>query len=433
MTRWIYTSIIILAGSQLFSQVQFSNLNEVLKYADKNSTVARESNIQRKISEQEVGIARTALVPKVNAFGTADYAPIMPTQVIPETVFGGQDGKYRKVQFGMPWNFSSGIELSIPLLNLEKFTQLQKAKLRTIEIDWAGKTRLENLHIQITQWYYQALAARRMLSLNEENILVVNELTRILEERKRLGILDPSDFNRSQNLQLNIQTAHENYKNLWQQSVVMLRSLLNIPATVAFELRDSITVFQWPMHDSNNSIKVGHRSTWKEAIAHTEVAKQTAIESRRAALPKLSLSSRYIYNWQMNSSNAIHFDVNTIGLRIDYSIFNGGYHRRQQSKADLLLQSAYIHQQQTESLLVQQQQEWHSRYQTALTKRTILQAKVDSARDNLRIARLSLKEGVMEYDAFHNIFSEYIFAQMEQLQNLTDGIVYHLLLTNNIQ
>ena len=432
MNRLIFSIATILLGSPLFSQVHFSNIKDVFQYADEHSSVAKQGKIEQAVSEQDIGMIRAGLLPRLNAFGTAEYAPIMASQVIPESAFGGQEGKFRKVQFGMPWNFSSGIELTAPVINLEKWAQLEKAKLQSIEISWSQKARLENLHTQITQWYYQALTAKEMIRLNEENIQVVNELMRILDERKKNGVLDPADYNRSKNLQLNIETAARDYQKLWEQSNIVLRSLLNIPATVSFTLIDSITFFEWQLNDYNTS-KISQRPAWNESVAKTEVAKKALIESSKSALPKLSLASRYMYNWQMNSSQNIHFDVNTIGLRLDYTLFNGGYQRRQQKKADLLLQSATIQQQQTESGLIQQQQEWWSNYSAALAKKNLLESKVNAATENLRIARLNLKEGVMEFDEFSNIFSEFTRARMEQLQNLSDGIIFHLLLTNNIQ
>ena len=432
MTRWIAIVSLILTGSPLFSQVYFSSVNEVFKYADKNSTVSREANIQRELSEQDLGIVRSGLLPKVQAFSTADYAPILATQVIPESAFGGQDGKFRKVQFGMPWNFSTGVELSFPVVNFEKWAQLEKAKLQSVATSWSQKAKIENLHIQIAQWYYQALVAKEMLRLNEENMKVVNELMRILEQRNKNGLLDPADHNRSKNLQLNVQTAQQDYEKLWNQSLIVLRSLLNIPANTSFELKDSIMTFAWPLSEYNAE-KIANRPAWKESLAKTEVARQYLAETQKASLPKLSISSRYAYNWQMDKTQNINFDMSTIGLRLEYTLFNGGFHRRQQKRANLLLQSANLQQQHTESELVQQQQEWQNSYSIALSKKKILQAKVGTATENLRIANLNVKEGVMEFDAFNNIFSEYTRAQIEQLQNLSDGILYHLLLTNNIQ
>jgi len=432
MNRWIYIIAILFSRSPVIAQVHFSNINEVLNYADKNSTVARQGHLRQAVTEEDLVIVRAGLLPKLNTFGTADYGAILPTQVIPESAFGGQNGKFRTVQFGMPWNFSAGVELTVPLINLEKWAQLEKAKLQSVETSWSQKAMLENLRTQITQWYYQALVSKEMMRLNTENIQVVNELMRILEERKRNGILDPADYNRSKNLQLNVETAQRDYEKAWNQCLINLRSLLNIPASISFELRDSIAGFEWPLNDYNGT-KIAHRPAWNEVTARTEVAKEYLIESKKAALPKLSLSSRYLYNWQMNSSQNIHFDVGTIGLRLDYTLFNGGYYRRQQKKADLLLQAAYIQQEQTESGLIQQQQEWWNNYTSAFAKKNILQAKVSTATDNLRIARLNLKEGVMEFDAFNNIFSEYTHAKMEQLQNLSDGILYHVMITSNIQ
>ena len=432
MSRWILFLAILSTTLPSFSQIDFANIREVFEYADKNSVVARQGALQRSISDEEAGIVRTGLLPKLNAFGTAEYAPILATQVIPESLFGGQDGKFRQVQFGMPWNFSAGVELSLPLINLEKWAQVERARLQSLEVSWNQKARLENLHIQIAQWYYQALVAKEMMRLNREHQQVANELMRILEERKKNGILDPSDYNRSKNLRLNVETAQQDYHKAWEQSLTILRSLLNIQATQTFELKDSITLFEWPLNDRNVSI-VTNRPGWQESNARIDVAKQSLVESKRAALPKLSLSSRYLYNWQMNKAQNIHFDVNTIGLRLDYTLFNGGYHRRQQKKSDLLLRSAYVQQQQTESTLLQQQQEWTVNYKSAIAKKNILKDKVTTATDNLRIARLNINEGVMEFDAFNNIFSEYTRAQIEEIQNLADGIVYNVLLTNNIQ
>ena len=432
VNRWISLIAILFSGTTGVAQLRFSNINDVLNYADRHSTVARHGNLNRQVREEEVGLVRAGLLPKLNVFGTAEYALILPTQVIPESAFGGQDGKFRKVQFGMPLNFSSGVEFTLPLLNFEKWAQLEKAKLQSAETSWSQKALLESLHIQITQWYFQALVSKEMARLNAENIQVVNELMRILEERKRRGILEPADYNRSRNLQLNVEAAQRDYNKAWNECVINLRALLNTPGAVSLELTESIASFEWPVNDLNATI-ISHRPAWNEATARTEVAKQFLIESKKAALPELSLSSRYLYNWQMNNAQNIHFDVSTVGVRLDYNLFNGGYHRRQQKKADLSLQSAYLQQQQTESALIQQQQEWWNNYTNAFSKKIILQDKVSIATDNLRIARLNLKEGVMEFDAFNNIFSEYIRAQIEQLQNLSDGILYHLLITNNIK
>ena len=413
-----------------FGQVQFASLNDVFAYADKHSIPGRQKNLQASISDQDVAVARTGLLPKITAFGTAEYAPILATQVIPESAFGGQAGKFRKVQFGMPWNFSSGLEFSMPVINLEKWAQLEKARLQAVEASWGQKTKIESLRIQLTQWYYQALLAKQMIHINAENIKVVSELMRILEQRKQNGVLDPADYNRFRNLQFTVETAQLDYQKLLNQAMITLHYLLTMPEGTAFYLTDSVMNFSWSLYE-HGEINITNRAAWQESMGKVSVARQSIVESRKASLPKLSLASRYGYNWQMNNSQNVHFDVNTIGLRLDYTLFNGGYHRKQQKRSELLLQYAELQKMQTESTLTQQHAEWKIAYKNAFAKHKILEQKKVVATDNLRIARLNIKEGVMEFDTFNNIFTEYVRAQIEALQNLSDGLVYHLLITHN--
>ena len=428
--KWVLSIIIVLNAAGGLSQT-FKDVGEVLEYANKNSTVARQGNILRQVGTEDVSIAKSGLLPKINIIGTAEYAPIIPSQVIPESIFGGQDDKFRKVQFGMPWNFSGGLELNMPVINFEKWDQLRKARLQASQVNWNQKARLEDLHNQVAQAYYQVLIAKEMIRLNNENSTVIGQLMEMMEERRINGVLEPADYNRAKNLELNIQTAGNDYQHLYEMALINLRSLLNIPGKVKITITDSLKFFAWPATDLNYGAQY-NKAAWKETVAGTEVAKQGVAESRSANLPKLSLYSRYLYNWQMDNSQTIHFDASAIGMKLDFPIFNGGYKRHQQKKAELLLKSAYMNQQQVESGLLKQQQQWWSFYQHALNNKTINETKVSVAMDNLRIAGLNIKEGVIEFDTYNNIFLEYNRSRLEELQNLSDGILYHFLLTHNL-
>jgi hypothetical protein len=58
-----------------------------------------------------------------------------------------------------------------------------------------------------------------------------------------------------------------------------------------------------------------------------------------------------------------------------------------------------------------------------------MQQKIAVTADNLRIAQLSMKEGVIEFDDFHAIFQEWLRARMEHLQVVNEGLFYQFLLT----
>jgi outer membrane protein TolC len=112
-------------------------------------------------------------------------------------------------------------------------------------------------------------------------------------------------------------------------------------------------------------------------------------------------------------------------------LFSGKYYKLQTRKSDDQLQLAKLQQEQVKIALQQEQSNWQTNYKAAVGKQSQLKRKILFAADNLRIAQLSFKEGVMEFDEFSNIFRENIQTQIENLQNTTDGLVYKLLLTIN--
>ena len=117
--------------------------------------------------------------------------------------------------------------------------------------------------------------------------------------------------------------------------------------------------------------------------------------------------------------------------RLDFPLFAGSFHRTSKDKAELQLQSAQLNQQQVKENLTKEQADWWIGFHAAQKKANLVDQKVGVTTENLRIAQLSMKEGVMEYDEFSNIFIEYIRAKIDQVQNLGDAAIYELLLTQN--
>jgi outer membrane protein TolC len=432
MKRFIGSLLLMALVQGTQAQVKFGSLQEVLQYADKNSLVNRQSQLQQQISHKDEQINKSGLMPKVNVFGTADYYPIIASQVIPEAIFGGSADKFRKVQFGLPWSFTSGVELSIPVINFEKWEQLKRFKLQTQQTNWTAKVNTESLHIQVTQSYYQALMLRELVQLNKANQQVGEELIHILEKRKSNGVLNPADFNRSKNLQLDIQNEGIEYEKNYRQALIALKQLLNLSESTQIQLTDSINATTWQQLAEQTPIT--DRPAFKEAEAKKAVAEQQVKESKKASLPKIALNSKYTYQWQMDPANNQHtdFDFSSVGLRLDVPVFQGNFYKATRQKSELQLQLAQTAATQTANDLTKQQAEWWNNYTAAVSKQQVLQQKLDVTSDNLRIARLNMQEGVMEFDEFNNIFLDYLKTQTAYLQNTNDGIVYRLLLTQKL-
>lgn len=420
---FIFCCIIL---SRAGAQVSVNSLEQLLDYADKNSFIARQASLQVAAARQDIHIQSSGLYPKVNVFGTGDYYPIIATQVIPAEVLGGKPGTYLKAQFGLPYIFTAGTEVSMPVINMEKWTQVSKAKAMYRQAEWNRRLAVENLHLQLIQAYYQLLVTREVVRLNNENAATIDELMRIMDDRKSAGVLNPADYNRSANLQKDINVTNENYNRLLGQYGNDLFALIGTEANIS----DSIGRFAWasPVMDG----EVTQRPAYHESEAKVQSMSLQLAESKRAALPKLNLNGRYAYNLQSKfeqGSNDVTFDVANVGLRLDIPLFQGNYYRSVQQKNSLQLQIAKVDKERVEAQLTQQLKDWIAQYVAAFNKHGQLEAKLAAAADNLRIAKLSMQEGIMEFDEFNNIFTEYNRTRLEYIQNQADGVLYYLLST----
>lgn len=427
--RFLYTLTVLLFYLPATAQLAIGSVDELLQYADKNSPAARQAQLQPLIAKQDKRAVASALYPRVNAFATGDYYPILATQLIPAEALGGTPGTYLKAQFGLPYVFVTGAELNFPIVSMENWAMLSKAKVQYEQSEWSRKVALENLHLQLVQGYYQALVTKEVLKLNEENESTADELLRIMTERDEQGVVDPADYNRSKTLSLDVKTTRIGYTQALRQSINNLDAILAVDTVL---LNGELGDFNWPV--MYEAASINNRPAWQEARLKVRTAELSLRQARSAGLPELSLASRYTYNMQTNFEpgfDNIDFNIASIGVKLNVPLFHGNYYRSMKDKSKLQLESALLEQERTEASLQQQQRDWLSQYNAAFTKHKVLQDKVNTAKDNLRIAKLNTKEGVMEFDQFYNIFMDYNRARMEYLQNLADGILYHLLSTQN--
>lgn len=422
---WIICSVI---SSPAFSQVHVNSMDDLLRYADEHSATAKQAVLQPAIARQDVDLTASGLYPRINAFASSDYYPLIPVQVIPGEIIG-KPGTFVSAQFGLPYVFMAGGEVSMPVVNLEKWAQLSRTKAQYEQAKWGSKAAIENYHIQLIQAYYQLLVTKEVLKLNEENLQTTDELMHVMDARHSAGVLNPSDYNRSRNLQTDAQTGKINSQKALEQGMHNITMLLTTADTIS--PGEDITSFNWPAPANLNA---SSRAAWQEASAKVQVAQLALSEAKKGGLPRLALNGRYAYNMQTKmetDATKVEFSTANVGLRMDVPLFQGNYYRSLQKKGKLQLEAAKYDEERTRATLTQQQDDWQTAYQAAYDRHLALQQKVNAAADNLRIARLSVREGVMEFDEFNNIFMEYNRARIEQLQNLADGILYHLLSTQN--
>jgi len=415
----------ILLSLPILAQLQFRNLKEVLNYADKNSLIAKATLLAEKVAEKDASLYRATLIPRIEFTTTADYNILIPSMVVPDKLVGGTEGKYSSIKLGLPATFTPALEFSVPIINQEKWEEMKKLVLEKEKAKHNTGIQLEHLHIQLAQAYFNILVARELLFISTESKTTIEQLLSILKQRHKEGILQPIDYNRAKQLQADIDNNSINWSLFLKKSTNELYHLLNVSLTDSINLLEKLS----PTWELNEMLEASNRPAFLAVKTSLRIAEQSLLQSKKAALPKLHLQARYAYQWQIQQGQTIQFDMSSVGVRFGVPLFAGGFYKTAQKKAAILTEAAKIQVQQSLAQLKKEQSDWITQFTTAKHKQKNLQQKIAATADNLRIAQLSIREGVMEFDDFNTIFQEWLRTRMEHLQVLNEGLLYQFILT----
>ncbi|HNP07318.1 MAG TPA: TolC family protein, partial [Cyclobacteriaceae bacterium] len=115
-----YVRLLIILTGLLFSKETFAQvwtLQQCLDTAqqqNKNLLIAKNYN---EISQQKMKEAKANLIPKLSINADYKYFIELPYQFMPQSAFGGPEGQFKQVQFGVPHNINANLQLTMPLYN----------------------------------------------------------------------------------------------------------------------------------------------------------------------------------------------------------------------------------------------------------------------------------------------------------------------------
>ena len=98
-------------------KAQVWTLQQCIDTAQAHSISLQISRNDIEITEQKQKEARANLLPKINANSNYKYFTNLPYQFMPMAAFGGLEGEFKEVQFGVPHNIDANVHLAVPLFN----------------------------------------------------------------------------------------------------------------------------------------------------------------------------------------------------------------------------------------------------------------------------------------------------------------------------
>jgi outer membrane protein TolC len=166
--------LIILGGLFLHPRLeaQVWSLQQCLdtaKHQNKIFLMAR-NNIE--IGQQKVQEAKANLIPKLSINADYRYYVELPYQFMPESAFGGPEGQFKEVQFGVPHNINANLQLmQCPLYNPQVHGALSKPQKLLSKLSLQYQKSEEQILYDVTTLYYNAQILHYQITFIDENLI----------------------------------------------------------------------------------------------------------------------------------------------------------------------------------------------------------------------------------------------------------------------
>ena len=409
------------------AQIIFPDLESCLKYAETNAPQLQKSALETQIAEKQMDITKGALLPQVNAFATFDDYFSLPVQLIPAEFLGGNEGEFRKIQFGTPYNLSAGVEVTMPVISASRWSSIHSAGIYKDMVEAKTNATRQNLELQVAHGYYMIMLSKAAVELAEKTYQSNDSLFQSAQVKIDNGVIEPIEFNRIKSIYLDSRNNLADNRKILENNLSAFKILLGIAPEKMIALSEHITTDDFIFADvpkfeiTSSPLYEFHEL---DVLRHQVLIKNQKLNR----LPELSVYGRYTTQAQRQELNFLEkgepwFDIGVVGLKLNFPIFTGFQRSNSIQIAMLNLESAKLDQQdfinregnENEILLRNYEQ---SRLSVE-TYRELLELNTE----NYEIALYKFKAGAISIDQLMNIYKENILAQNQYLAKMADLMI----------
>ncbi|HCT86192.1 MAG TPA: TolC family protein [Candidatus Margulisbacteria bacterium] len=196
-----------------------------------------------KLSQQDVDISteknkeiRGNLLPKLNGIADYRYYTDLPYQLMPAAAFGGPEGTYKEVQFGVPQSLNANLQLAVPIFNSTALNAIKSTRIAT-ELSEIQKTKTdEDVVLEVSNAYYNAQILLTQITFLDSNIINTGKLVKTTTLLYQQQIAKGTDVDRLKLQVEQITTQRSTVISQYQQVLNALKFLMGKPISDSIEV-----------------------------------------------------------------------------------------------------------------------------------------------------------------------------------------------------
>lgn len=437
MKKLILLYLFILSASHfLIGQTLIKEVNEAIELAKKHNLDLQISRQNAQIQSWNVTAAKGTRLPQLKFTTALDYNFVLPTQLIPAQFFGGKEGEFRPIQFGVPYNLTAGLEGNMPLWNagLKQDVEIAKANqkignLQTLVLQ-------DDISTQVARLYFATVFTQIYLDITKQNLANVDTIAHITQERKEKGLIDQLEFNRVRSTRLAVEDILHQNEMAYRKNLNQLRLAVGDSTAIASSLNPFSKMEKGLFYEKGIQLPFSkmEKGLGDEVprlqlrAAQFSLAQEQLKKEQKLRLPTLSAYTRYSEQAQRNKFNFLNFNekwfgIGVAGLRFEAPIYSGRIREsgiaRARVNADIaqmqLENDRRKYESETRDLLIT--------YNEAVNSFKINREAYQLSEENMKLVLIKYKGGILGYDQYLNVLNETLNAQNKYLRTLADVMI----------
>lgn len=285
--------------------------NRSLQIEENNLALANEKHRELKAN----------LIPKVNAQADYRYFFELPYQLMPMSLFGGPQGQFKEVQFGVPHNIGASVNVGIPVYDPQLYGGIRATKEAKEISRLQYRKTAEQVYFDVSNLYYNAQILQHQLAFVDSNISNAQALLKNLQLVHSLQMATGTEVSKVE-LQLAQLTTDRQTLASKQQNVINLLKL-----SIGRPLGSSLSVL--PAQTGTTTLEYTPKPTVEMELvkAKSRVLNTELSTLKRSRIPSVSVFGSYGvtgFGYDESPNEFLDFyPIGLAGLKLNVPIFNG--------------------------------------------------------------------------------------------------------------
>ncbi|MCL6260246.1 TolC family protein [Aquiflexum sp. TKW24L] len=384
---------------------------------NKNILMAKNQTDIAGLKNQE---AKAQLIPKLFLQGDYRYYTDLPYQLLPQAAFGGQEGIFRPIQFGVPNNISANLSFKMPIYDPQIMGGIKVSEsYEALSFLQENKSR-EQIYLEISNLYYNAQILKNKLAFIDKNLENSQKLQKNIQLLYEQTMIQKTELDKVvlQNQQL--QTQRSQILRQYESVLNLLKFSMGIEADRDFDVPTTIHSPEEESLESKNTIDILIQES------RYKIVQQELKTLHNSRIPQLSLYGNYgTTGFGFNGEPEAFLDfyrVSFVGIQLNYPLFSGTVMQKKirakkYELANSQLQKDFVNEQ-THVLSQnarQQQEQAKQQLQTNLSQITLAESVYQRTLLQQREGIASLTEVLLADNALRDSQQQYLSAMVEYL------------------